>query len=141
LAKKRKRRTRAEMQAAKDAQKTNGKVKEKLENGELSDKQLLIAGLPKEVKKEYVYVDKEVPVIKEVRIINENQGTEKSVSEIVREEVGKVKSWEYKMIPMNQFNIKELHKLGKAGWQYVFDLDPQVTSSVKVTTFVFQRAE
>ena len=138
---KRKRRTRAEMQVARDAEKTNKKVKEKLENGELSDKQLLISALPKEVKKEYVYIDKEVPVIKEVRIINENQGTEKSVTEIIREEVGKVRCWEYKMIPMNQFSVKELHKLGKDGWKYAFDLNPQLTTSVKITTFVFQRAE
>lgn len=137
---KRKRRTRAEMQVMRDAEKTNEKVKEKLENGELSDKQLLTAGLPKEIKKEYVYIDKEVPVVKEVRIINENQGTEKSISEIVREEVGKVKAWEYKMIPMNKFNVKELHKLGKEGWKYAFDLDPILTSSVTITTFVFQRA-
>ncbi len=128
------------MQAARDDAKETGKVKEKLENGELSKKDLLTAALPKEIKKEYVYIDKEVQVIKEVRIINENQGTEKSVSEIVREEVGKVKSWEYKMIPMDKFSVKELHKLGKAGWKYVFDLDPTITTAVKLTTFVFQRA-
>jgi len=129
------------MQAAKDSEKTNGKLATKLENGDINKKELLMAGLPLEKPKEYVYIDKDVPVVKEVRIINEKQGTNKTVSEIVREEVGKVKAWEYKHIPISQFSVKELDKMGKEGWRYAFDLSPQLTSAVKTLTFVFQRAK
>jgi len=135
----RKRRTKAEMQAAKEAQETNGKVKEKFENGELSDKELLLSSLPKQKEKEFVYVDREVPVIKEVRILKDNQGTELSITDIVRQELNLVNCWEYMNIPLNEFSIKELTRLGKEGWKFAFDLTPDITTSVKVTTLIFQR--
>jgi hypothetical protein len=137
---KRKRRTQAEMAKVRETAEKSGQLMEKIKNGEIDDKALLMESLPREIKTKIVYVKEPYQVIKEVRIINENQGTDKSVSEIVREEVGKVNAWEYKMIAMNQFGIKEMHKLGKEGWHYAFDLDPTITTAVKVTTFVFQRA-
>lgn len=129
------------MQVARDAKETNEKVIEKLENGQLSKQELLSSSLPKIVKTKVVYVDKEIPVIKEIRIIKDNQGTEKSVTEIVREEVGKVKIWEYKMIPINEFCVKDLKALGKAGWRYAFDISPEVSHAFKITNLVFQRAK
>lgn len=127
------------MQAAREAQETNGKVKEKFENGEISDKDLLLSSLPKQKEKEFVYVDREVPVIKEVRILKDKQGTELSVTDIVRQELDLVNCWEFMNIPLNEFSIKELTRLGKEGWKFAFDLTPDVTSAVKVTTLVFQR--
>lgn len=136
---KRKRRTKAEMQAAREAQKENGKVKEKFENGELSDRELLLSSLPKQKEKEVVYVDKEVPVIKEVRILKDKQGTEMSVTDIIKQEIDKVRIWEYMNIPINEFSVKDLPKLGKEGWKFAFDISPEISHAVKVTTLVFQR--
>lgn len=127
------------MQAVKEAQETNEKVKEKFENGELSDKELLLSSLPKQKEKEYVYVDREVPVIKEVRILKDNQGTELSITDIVKQELNLVHCWEYMNIPLNEFSIKDLTRLGKEGWKFAFDLTPDVVPSVKVTTLIFQR--
>lgn len=138
---KRKRRSRAEMQVARDAQKTNGQISEKYKTGQISAKELLTASLPKIEKTKVVYIDKEIPIIKEVRIINDAQGTEKSVTEIIREEIGKIKIWEYKMIPVNEFCVKDLKKLGKEGWRYAFDISPEVSHAFKVTTLFFQRAK
>ncbi len=129
------------MQVARDAQKTNGQISEKFKTGQISAKELLTASLPKIEKTKVVYIDKEIPIIKEVRIINDAQGTEKSVTEIIREEIGKIKIWEYKMIPVNEFCVKDLNKLGKEGWRYAFDISPEVSHAFKVTTLFFQRAK
>lgn len=129
------------MQVARDAQKTNGQISEKYKTGQISAKELLTASLPKIEKTKVVYIDKEIPIIKEVRIINDAQGTEKSVTEIIREEIGKIKIWEYKMIPVNEFCVKDLKKLGKEGWRYAFDISPEVSHAFKVTTLFFQRAK
>lgn len=127
------------MQAAREAQEKNRKIKEKVEKGQLSAKELLDSSLPKQVHKEIIYVDKEVPVIQEVRILKDTQGTEMSVTDIIRQEIDKVRIWEYKQIPINEFSVKDLAKLGKEGWKFAFDLTPEITHSVKVTTLVFQR--
>ena len=136
---KRKRRTQAEMAKARDLETKNGKLREKVKNGELDDRALLMENLPKEEKTKIVYVKEPYPVIQEVRVLTDAQGTKKTVTEIVREEVGKVKIWEYKSIPINTFSVKDLPKLGKEGWKYAFDLSPEITHSVKVTTLIFQR--
>lgn len=127
------------MAAAREAQETNGKVKEKFENGEINDKELLMSALPKQKEKEYVYVDREVPVIKEVRVLKDKQGTELSITEIVRQELDLVKSWEYMDVPINQMSVGKLKELGKNGWKFAFDVSPDVSSAYKVTTFIFQR--
>jgi hypothetical protein len=136
---KRKRRTKAEMAALKEAQETNGKVVEKVENGEIDTKDLIFAALPKEKNKEYVYIDKEVPVIKELRILKDKQGTELSVTEIIKQELDLVNAWEYKNVPINEINLPELKRLGKEGWKFAFDLSPDVTTAVKIITLIFQR--
>lgn len=135
----RKRRTKAEMAAVQEAQEHNEKVKEKVENGEISDKELILSALPKQKEKEFVYIDKEVPIIKEVRILKDKQGTELSVTEIVKQELDLVNVWEYKNVPVNEINMAELKRLGKEGWKFAFDLTPAITTSVKVTTLIFQR--
>lgn len=136
---KRKRRTKAEMAALQEVTNKNGKIREKIEKGEISDAELILSAIPKVKEKEYVYLDKEVPVIKELRILKDNQGTEMSVTEIVKAELDTISLWEYKNIPINEFSVKDLPKLGKDGWKYAFDLSPTVTTSVKVTTLIFQR--
>lgn len=128
------------MAKVREAAKKSGQLMEKIKNGEIDDKALLMESLPREIKTKIVYVKEPYEVIKEVRIITDAQGTEKTVTEIILEEIGKVKVWEYKNIPINEFSVKDLKKLGQDGWRYAFDLTPAVTHSVKVTTLVFQRA-
>lgn len=127
------------MQAVKTAQDKTGKLKEKIENGELSDKELLLSSLPKQKDKEIVYVKEPYPVVQEVRILKDKQGTELSVSDIVKHELDLVKSWEYMNIPINEMNVAKLRDLGNLGWKFAFDIGPEVSSSYKTTTFVFQR--
>jgi len=127
------------MQAARDAQQQNGKITEKVKNGQLSEKDLLLAALPKEKEKEIVYVKDPYPVIQEVRILKDKQGTEMSVTEIVQQELGLVKAWEYMNVTITDMNVKKLRDLGKLGWRFAFDIGPEVSQAYKVTTFVFQR--
>ena len=136
---KRKRRTRAEMQEAREAAEQNGKLKEKVENGIVDTKQLLLSSLPPQKEKEFVYVNKEVPVVKEVRILKDKQGTELSVTDIVKQELDLVKAWEYKTIPVNEFSVSDLGKLGKDGWKFAFEINPSISHSIKVMTLIFQR--
>ena len=100
---------------------------------------MLISSLPPQREKEFVYINKEVPVVKEVRIIKDKQGTELSVTDIVRQELDLVSIWEYKQIPINEFSVKDLSHLGKDGWKFAFELSPAISQAIKVTTLVFQR--
>lgn len=129
------------MQAAREAQEKNGKLAEKVKNGEISAKELLGASLPKQVQKEVVYVDVEVPVIKEVRVINSTEGTDLTVEEIIRKELDLVRVWEFQNIPITEMSVEKLRALGKAGWKFAFEVGPEISTAYKVTTFVFQRAK
>lgn len=138
---KRKRRTKAEMESVEIEKKKSDKISEKIEKGELTDKEIILDALPKQKEKEYIYIDKPVEVIKEVRILKEREGTEMSITDIVKKELDHVNIWEYKNVPINEFSIKDLTTLGKEGWKYAFDISPSVSNSVKITTLIFQRAK
>jgi hypothetical protein len=57
--------------------------------------------------------------IKEIRILGMN-GIEKTVSELISEEIGDA-SWEWKEIPLDSsFKISMLQDLGKEGWKFAF---------------------
>lgn len=138
---KRKRRTRAEMQEVREAVEHNNKIKDKVEKGVIDTEELLLSSLPKLKEKEFVYVDRPVQVIKEVRILKDKQGTELSVTDIIKQELDLVQLWEYKQIPVNEFSVKDLSNLGKDGWKFAFELSPGVSPAFKVMTLVFQRAK
>jgi len=127
------------MQALRDAQDKNGKIKEKVENGELSDKDLLLSSLPKQKEKEIVYIPEPYPVVKEVRILKDNQGTELSVTDIIKHELDLVRVWEYMNVPISEMSVGKLRDLGNLGWKFAFDIGPITSNSYKTTTFVFQR--
>jgi len=139
VAKRRKRRTKAEMEAAKEYENNSKEKTEEVENVEEKKKIFLKDDLPKPIKKEYVELKVPYPVIQEVRVLTNTQGTEKTIVEIVREELDKVKIWEFKTIPLSGFSVKNLDPLGKDGWKFVFDLSPDICPSVKENTLVFQR--
>jgi len=62
----------------------------------------------------------EKPVIKEVRILSEKDGRERTVKEILEEEIGKCK-YEWKRLPMDKsFKVTMLDTLGKQGWKFAF---------------------
>lgn len=99
--------------------------------------------------KKYIYktetVEKEVevkiPVIKEVRILNGTKKTEKTVQEIMKQELDKC-SWEWKRVPMdNNFRATDLNKYGKQGWKFCFIFDPKISSpgTTKPEVICFQR--
>lgn len=68
----------------------------------------------KVVKEEVI---KEVPVIKEVRILNGTKGTEKTVQEILNKELDRC-VWEWKELKMDKnFTVKQMKDLGKQGWR------------------------
>ena len=127
------------MQEAREAAEQNGKLKEKVESGDVDAKELLKSSLPAQKEKEFIYIDREVPVIKEVRILKDKQGTELSITEIIKQELDIVSAWEYKHIPINEFSIKDLPHLGKDGWKFAFELSPAISQAIKVTTLIFQR--
>ena len=65
----------------------------------------------------------EVPVIKEVRVINGVRKTEDTVEQIMQRELSKCK-WEYKEIVVTNFNgLSQLNKLGEQGWKYCYEID------------------
>tara|TARA_Y100001938_G_scaffold99535_1_gene136102 strand:+ start:1933 stop:2706 length:774 start_codon:yes stop_codon:yes gene_type:complete len=65
----------------------------------------------------------EVPVIKEVRVINGVRKTQDTVEQIMQKELSKCK-WEYKEIVVTNFKgLSQLNKLGDQGWQYCYDMD------------------
>jgi len=136
---KRKRRTRAEMQEARENTENNIKLKDKVEKGVIDTEELLLSSLPKLKEKEFVYVDRPVQVIKEVRILKDKQGTELSVTDIIKQELDLVQLWEYKQIPVNEFSVKDLSNLGKDGWKFAFELSPGISPAIKVMTLIFQR--
>jgi len=62
----------------------------------------------------------EKPVIKEVRILHEKDGRERTVKDIMEEEIGKCK-YEWKRLPMDKsFKVTMLDTLGKQGWRFAF---------------------
>lgn len=66
------------------------------------------------VEKEVI---KEVPVIKEVRILNGTEGTETTVQEFLNEQLQKCR-WEWKEIIMDgEFKSSIMTELGKEGWK------------------------
>jgi hypothetical protein len=87
-------------------------------------------------------IEKEVPVVKEVRILNGTKKTEKTVDEILSEELGKC-VWEWKTVKMdNKFRVGMLDELGKKGWKFAFItewslIDPSKKN--KPHTISFQR--
>jgi len=87
-------------------------------------------------------VEKEVPVVKEVRILNGTKKTDRSVSEIMNEELNKC-SWEWKNIKMDgNFSVKMLDELGKKGWKFAFITEWSLIDSSKKNkpnTISFQR--
>lgn len=135
MMKKRKRRTKAELAEIKK-QKT---IKEKVKEGEIDEKELLLSALPKQKEKEFVYIDKPVPVIKEVRILKDTEGTELTIPQIIRQELDVVDVWEYLTIPINQINTNKLKELGDNGWKFAFDISPEEVPACKITKLIFQR--
>lgn len=135
MMKKRKRRTKAELEEIKK-QKT---IKEKVKEGEIDEKELLLSALPKQKEKEFVYIDKPVPVIKEVRILKDTEGTELTISQIIRQELDIVDAWEYLTIPINQIDTNKLKELGNNGWKFAFDISPEEVPVCKITKLIFQR--
>ena len=127
------------MQAAREAQEKNGKIREKVENGELSDRDLLLSSLPKQKEKEIVYVPEPYPVVKEVRILKDKQGTEMSVTDIIKQELDLVRAWEFMNVPISEMSVGKLRDLGNIGWKFAFDIGPEMSHAYKTTTFVFQR--
>ena len=96
----------------------------------------------------YVYKDKlvekpvEVEVIKEVRILNGTQDTQKTVQQIMQEELNKC-TWEWKEIEETSFiGLDQLTELGKQGWKYAYDMDWKIIKPEwkdKPRTLYFQR--
>lgn len=83
----------------------------------------------------------EKPVIKEIRILNESTGRERTVKEILDEEIGKCK-WEWKHIPLdNKFKVTMLGTLGKQGWRFAFMINWKIVdpNSKKLDELCFQR--
>ena len=69
-------------------------------------------------KDKIIEVPVEVPTIKEVRILNGTKKTQKTVEEIMKEELQKCK-WEWKELKMDKnFDFKKLQKLGEQGWKH-----------------------
>jgi hypothetical protein len=85
-------------------------------------------------------VEKEIPVIKEVRILNSTEGTEKTVQEIMNLELRKC-TWEWMQLPIKDFTVAQLKKLGKEGWHMAFTHNPKdhIPSSTKGEQLCFQR--
>jgi len=132
---KRKRRTKAEI----EAQKGQEKLKEKIKKGEIDQKELLLSSLPKQQEKEIIYIDKPMPVIKEVRIVKDNQNTEMTVTEIIKQELDIVDIWEFLEVPINQINTAKLKELGNKGWKFAFDISPDISPTCKETKLIFQK--
>ncbi|MBC8437079.1 hypothetical protein H8D85_02010 [bacterium] len=62
-------------------------------------------------------VEKEVPVIKEVRILNGTKDTNTTVQEFLNKELGKC-IWEWKELKMDEnFRSTDMTSLGKQGWK------------------------
>ena len=83
----------------------------------------------------------EKPVIKEVRILTESTGRERTVKEILEEEIGKCK-WEWKHVPMDsKFKVNMLDAFGKQGWRFAFMTNWQAVTpgSKKPDELCFQR--
>jgi len=68
-------------------------------------------------------VEKEVPVVKEVRILNGTKKTEKTVQEILDRELQKCQ-WEWKEVKMDSsFRTSLLKDLGKKGWKMAYIME------------------
>lgn len=112
-------------------------IKDKLSKGEITAKELILDALPKDKEKEFVYIDKEVPVIKEVRVIKDGKDTD--VTEIIKKELDLVDVWEYKQIPISEMSLSKLQEFGKDGWKFIFSLSPDEVHGAKTTQFYFQK--
>lgn len=67
----------------------------------------------------------DVPVIREVRVLFGDDGTPKTVNEIIRDELDHV-TYEWKRIPMDKtFNSKTVDKLGEQGWRFTHIWSPR----------------
>ena len=86
-------------------------------------------------------VEVEIPVIKEVRILNGLKKTEKTVQQIMSEELEKC-IWEWKHVTLDKkFKVKDLDTYGKQGWKFAFIHSPSTTNpkSTKPDIVCFQR--
>ena len=62
-------------------------------------------------------------IVKEVRVLN-TAGTEKTVQQILNEELKKC-TWEWTRLPIvENFKVEQLNKLGKEGWTFAFIFEP-----------------
>ena len=83
----------------------------------------------------------EKPVIKEIRILSEKDGRERTVKEILEEEIGKC-NWEWKHVPLDdKFKVTILNTLGKQGWRFAFMTNWKLVNpnSKKMDELCFQR--
>jgi|APSaa5957512535_1039671.scaffolds.fasta_scaffold41820_3 hypothetical protein len=86
-------------------------------------------------------VEIEVPVVKEVRILNGLKKTEKTVQHIMDEELGKC-IWEWKHVALDsKFKVKDLDVYGKDRWKFAFIHSSKISNpkSVKPDIICFQR--
>tara|TARA_Y100000034_G_scaffold119927_1_gene162218 strand:+ start:1796 stop:2326 length:531 start_codon:yes stop_codon:yes gene_type:complete len=87
-------------------------------------------------------VEKEVPVIKEVRILNGTKGSEKTVQELLNQELNKC-TWEWKELKMdNNFRATDMKELGKRGWKMTHIMEWRLLKEdwkKKPDTMFFQR--
>ena len=85
----------------------------------------------------------EVPVIKEVRVINGVKNTQDTVETIMQRELSNCR-WEYKKISDVDFiGLEQLNKLGEKGWQYCFSMEWKIIKpkawANKPTSFYFKK--
>jgi len=87
-------------------------------------------------------VVKEVPVIKEVRILNGTKGSDKTVQEFLNEELEKCR-WEWKELQMDKnFTSAQMKKLGNNGWKMAYIMEWRILKPEwkdKPDTMFFQK--
>ena len=86
----------------------------------------------------------EKPVIKEVRVLSEKDGRERTVKQIIEEELGLNVKWEWLHIDLdNKFKVSQLNTLGKQGWKFAFMTDWKTIypNTKKVDQLCFQRVK
>ena len=84
----------------------------------------------------------EVPTIKEVRILNGTKSTDKTVQELLQQELNKCK-WEWKEVKETDFQgISQLTCLGNKGWKFTHEIDWKIVNPEwknKPRSLYFQR--
>ena len=74
---------------------------------------------------------------KEVIRVLGTDGTEKSVHDLILQELGKA-TWEWKEVPVDKdFRLSLLNKLGKDGWKFAFVRDFPISESQKKIPSIF----